>query len=353
VTDGVFVSEQGVQGLGADTDAGADSNPDADASRGRKEMRAAKNSAEVELEKETIKVTKTRSSSSAQQPRFNFPHTSMFRRASSAPLVPENGAAAQGAAVISTPTMTTNFSPDLYPPPLSPASSVSYGSEVSFPDSDNMSAVRPPSLFTSRHVFSHVSFLFVFAQVPPMFDFVPFSPPGSPCSSNMDNNDIGALGSVNPNANATHCLGVSIGLGPGQGHGHGQGPGQGQAPESASSMQSFFFSDYSSYSSLCDWASGTGTTGPGIIDNTHHNHHTPHHYHHANNAKVVLPPPYGCFGENESETDHPFSFLPTAAAAAVMDPWNNVQDLVVARPLLDGLEDPMWSGGARVAAPYA
>jgi hypothetical protein len=189
-----------------------------------------------------------------------------------------------------------------------------------------------------------------------MFDFVPFSPPGSPCSSNMDNNDIGALGSVNPNANVsshTHCLGVGIGLGPGQGHGQGQGQGQGQGPESASSLQSFF-SDYSSYSTLCDWASGNGTAGPGIIDGTHPNHHTTHYYHHTNNAKVVLPP-YGSFGENEGETDNPFSFLPTATA--VMDPWNNVQDLVVARPMLDGLEDPMWPGGARVvattAAPYA
>jgi hypothetical protein len=164
----VFVSEQGVQSLGADTDAGADSNPDADVaslSRGRKEMRGAKDSAEtVEVEmEEPIKVTKTRSASSAQQPRFNFPHTSTFRRATSAPLVPDNGAVAQGAAAISTPntaTMTTSFSPvpDLYPPPLSPASSVSYGSEVSFPDSDNMSAVRLRSLFASRHVFSHVPF---------------------------------------------------------------------------------------------------------------------------------------------------------------------------------------------------
>lgn len=152
----------------------------------------------------------------------------------------------------------------------------------------------------------------------------------------MDNNDIGVLGSVNPNANVgththNHDLGVDIGL----------GPGQGQGPESASSLQSFFFSDYSNYSSLCDWAGGINTTGPGIIDGTHH---------HPNNAKAPLSP-YACFGENGSEIENSFSFLPTTSA--VMDPWNNVQDLVVARPGLEGLEDTLWSGGARVAAPYA
>ena len=86
VTDGMFVSEQGVQGLRADT-----------ASPGR----GAKDSAEVEMEKGIVKMTKARSMSSAQPPRFNVPLTSMFRR----------------------------------------ASSVSYGSEVSFPDSDSMSVV--------------------------------------------------------------------------------------------------------------------------------------------------------------------------------------------------------------------
>ena len=146
-----------------------------------------------------------------------------------------------------------------------------------------------------------------------------------------------------------------MGIG-GMEQGQGQGSGQGQGPESASSLQSFFFSDYSSYSSLCDWAGGAG---PAIMDSTHHNHHTHPHYHHANNnAKVVLPPlslpSYGGFGENESENDNSFSFLPTSSGA-VMDPWNNVQDLV-ARPLIDGLEDALWSGGARIAtaaAPYA
>ena len=137
VTDGVFVSEQGVQNLGANLDAAADANV-ARLSRGRKEMRGAKDLAEVEMKREPIKVTKTRSMSSAQQPRFNAPFTSM-RRASSAPLVPDNGAVAQDAAPFTTTTSVSPV-PDLYPPPLSPASSVSYGSEVSFPD-DNMSVV--------------------------------------------------------------------------------------------------------------------------------------------------------------------------------------------------------------------
>jgi len=320
VTDGMFVSEQVVQGLGADTDATVDMDV-ASPSASHKEIRGAKNSAEVVevvMEKGTVKMTKARSMSSAQPPRFNVPLTSMFRRASSAPLVPENGAVAQGATTIvsiTSTTMSVSPVPDLYPPPLSPASSVSYGSEVSFPDSDNMSVAQP------------------------MFDFVPFSPPGSPCSSNMDNNDIGVLGSVNPNADVgththTHNLGIDVAL----------GAGQGQGPESASSLQSFFFSDYSSYSTLCDWAGGINTTGSGIIDGTHH------HDHHANNAKAALPP-YTCFGENGSEIENSFSFLPTTSA--VMDPWNNVHDLVVARPGLDGLEDTLWPGGARVATPYA
>ena len=155
VTDGVFVSEQGVQNLGANTDAGADADV-ARLSRGRKEMRTAKDSAEVEMKREPIKVTKTRSSSSAQQPRFNVPFTSI-RRASSAPLVPDNGAIAQDAAPFTTTTSVSPV-PDLYPPPLSPASSVSYGSEVSFPD-DNTSVVSLPS--SSFDVtFSHVFFLF-------------------------------------------------------------------------------------------------------------------------------------------------------------------------------------------------
>ena len=146
VTDGVFVSEQGVQDTG-----GADANV-ASLSRGRKE-------------KETIKMTKTRSASSAQQPRFNVPFTSM-RRAASAPLVPDNGAVAQDATATAIATSTTSVSPvpDLYPPPLSPASSVSYGSEVSFPD-DNMSVVSHlpfhlTSLFLMFHPFLFLSFCF-------------------------------------------------------------------------------------------------------------------------------------------------------------------------------------------------
>jgi hypothetical protein len=154
----------------------------------------------------------------------------------------------------------------------------------------------------------------------------------------MENNDIGVLGSVNPNIGAhTHNhIGIGIGL----------GPGQGQGPESASSLQNFLFSDYSSYSTLCDWAGGISTTGPGIIDGAHHHHH----HHHANSAKAALSP-YACFRENGSEIENSFSFLPTTSA--VMDPWNNVQDLVVARPGLNGLDDSLWPGGARVAAPYA
>lgn len=145
VTDGMFVSEQGVQVPRADTDATVDMDV-ASPSGSHNEIRDAKDLAEVvEVEtKGTVKMTKARSMSSAQPPRFNVPLTSMFRRASSAPLVPDNGAVAQGATVIvSTTSITTSVSPvpDLYPPPLSPASSVSYGSEVSFPDSDNMSVV--------------------------------------------------------------------------------------------------------------------------------------------------------------------------------------------------------------------
>ena len=126
VTDGMFVSEQGVQDLRADTASPSASH--------KAEV------VEVEMDKRTVKMTKARSVSSAQPPRFNVPLTSMFRRASSAPLVPDNGSIAQGATAI---VSTTSVSPvpDLYPPPLSPASSVSYGSEVSFPDSDNMSVV--------------------------------------------------------------------------------------------------------------------------------------------------------------------------------------------------------------------
>jgi hypothetical protein len=172
VIDGVFVSEQGVgAGTGAD-----------DANRGRKEMRAA---APMDTEvvaaaaAAAIKTTKTRSASSAQQARFNVSLTAMYRRASSVPLVPDHeAAAAQGAVPIT--TATTSFSPvpDFYPPPLSPASSVSYGSEVSFPDSDNMSvsACAPPLspsslpfLTLCRHLFFFPIYSFFF-----FFQFVRF-----------------------------------------------------------------------------------------------------------------------------------------------------------------------------------
>ena len=136
VTDGVFVSEHGVG-----VDAGASANVDV-ANRGRKEMRGAKGAEAPPA----IKTTKTRSASSAQQVRFNNPVTFMSRRAASVPLVPNHAAIGQGATAISTaaadntfPTASVSPVPDFYPPPLSPASSVSYGSEVSFPDSDNMS----------------------------------------------------------------------------------------------------------------------------------------------------------------------------------------------------------------------
>ncbi|KAN0118345.1 hypothetical protein V8E52_005321, partial [Russula decolorans] len=83
VADGMFVSEQGVQGLRADA---------ASPSGSHEKIRGAKDSAEVvelEMKKGTAKMTKARSMSSAQPPRFNVPLTSMFRRASSAPLVPD------------------------------------------------------------------------------------------------------------------------------------------------------------------------------------------------------------------------------------------------------------------------
>ena len=122
----------------------------------------------------------------------------------------------------------------------------------------------------------------------------------------MDNCDnIGALGPVRP----------TLGIG-------SAGSPPGQAPGD-------FFS---SYSTLCDWAGGiTGTTD--------------------GDSKLVLPPlsqSYGC----PSEMDHPFSFLP-AATPAVVDSWNNFQDMIT-RPTFGGFEDA-WAG-ARVAAavaPYA
>jgi hypothetical protein len=153
--------------------------------------------------------------------------------------------------------------------------------------------------------FSKFFFSFHF-QVPPMFDLVSFSPPDSPCSSNMDHSDIGTLGPASP----------VLGIGPAC------------APPGHEPVDFF-----SNYSTLCDWAGGIA----GTTDN--------------DNAKLVLPPlspPYCCLGE----MDHPFSFM-HVAAPAVTDPWNNFQDLVV-RPTFGGSEDT-WAGARLVAtaAPYA
>jgi hypothetical protein len=179
-------------------------------------------------------------------------------------------------------------------------------------------------------------FLIYISQVLPMFDLVPFSPPGSPCCSNMDNNDIGALGSARS---------PSLGIDPACAAAAPPPPPQG--PEAAS-LQDFF----SSYSTLCDWAGGGGGGGGATTAMTHASAGMPDGA--AANAKVVLPPlsfQYGAFGEID---DHPFSFLHAAHdAVAVADPWNDEQDLV-ARPLFGGFEDP-WASGARVvtAVPYA
>src|SRR6267142_2475319 len=163
-----------------------------------------------------------------------------------------------------------------------------------------------------------------------MFDFVPFSPPGSPCSSNMDNNDIAALGSGSVRS---PTLGIASANAAG--------------PEAdAASLQHFF----SNYSTLCDWAGGgVGTipAGLGMPDGGS-----------TTNTKVVLPPlplQYGAFGAIEHlHHHHPFSFMHTAdtATAVAVNSWNNEQDLV-ARPLFGGLDDT-WVVGARAAAvPYA
>jgi hypothetical protein len=140
--DGMFVTEQGVD-VGGEAKArakGGRAQQDGAGGRGRKEMRGAKDA-------EATAAIKTRSASTAQQARFNVPLTSMFRRASSVPLAPEHANACQGVAIA---IDSASAVPDLCPPPppLSPASSVSYGSELSFPESDNMN-VGTCSLFTS------------------------------------------------------------------------------------------------------------------------------------------------------------------------------------------------------------
>jgi hypothetical protein len=334
VTDGVFVTEQGVDG----GDSGADADSDrVAASNSNKSSRGRKTT--MTTSKATIKA---RSASSAQKARFtssDVPLTAMYRRATSAPLAPEHGTITPASAASSPSTSAFSPVPDFCPPPLSPASSVSYGSEVSFPDSDNMSvsafALRPPFFIDLSFLYF---ILFKFSpQVLPMFDFVPFSPPGSPCSSNMDNNDIAALGSGSVRS---PTLGIA--------------PANAAAPEAdAASLQHFF----SNYSTLCDWAGGgvgtanMVTTGAGMPDGGS-----------AANTKVVLPPlplQYGAFGEidhhHHHHHHHPFSFMHTAetATAVAVNPWNNEQDLV-ARPLFGGLDDT-WVVGARAAAavPYA
>lgn len=135
VTDGVFVTEQGVVG-GSDSGMDVDSDPVA-TSNGNKSGRGRKTTSKATM--------KARSASSAQKPRFtssDVPLTAMYRRATSAPIAPEHGTGASPSTTAVSPV------PDFCPPPLSPASSVSYGSEVSFPDSDNLSvsafALRPP-----------------------------------------------------------------------------------------------------------------------------------------------------------------------------------------------------------------
>ena len=190
VTDGVFVSEQGGGvSIGGGT-VGASVN-----SRGRKEMRDAKDAGSPAA---AIKTTKTRSASTAQQARFfnDVPFTSMFRRAASVPLAPDHGgpaAMAQGVAAITpSPTITTTTSispvPDLYPPPLSPASSVSYGSELSFPDSDNMSvsacALPLPSSFFSHFFFFHFIIIFLLSG-PSHVRFRAFLTTGQPLQSQL------------------------------------------------------------------------------------------------------------------------------------------------------------------------
>jgi hypothetical protein len=144
VTDGVFVTEQGVGvGIGGSDDSDGLATSNSNSNRGRK--------ATTTTTKATM--TKARSASSAQMARFTssvVPLTAMYRRATSAPLAPEHHA--MNAASPTSPNASVNAAvptsvtpvPDFCPPPLSPASSVSYGSEVSFPDSDNMSVSAFP-----------------------------------------------------------------------------------------------------------------------------------------------------------------------------------------------------------------
>ncbi|KAH8994256.1 hypothetical protein EDB92DRAFT_318416 [Lactarius akahatsu] len=136
-TDGVFVAEPGIAAAKAArvrARAKTDSQvmPVLDDSRGRSEMRAAKDAEVANI--------KTRSISSAQHARFNVSLTAMFRRASSVPLAPAHDSPVQSTGIWAPGNAQDSLVssvPELTPPPLSPASSVSYCSEVSFPDSDN------------------------------------------------------------------------------------------------------------------------------------------------------------------------------------------------------------------------
>ena len=150
--DGVFVAEPGVTVATAKTArvrTRAKTDPQVvvpvqDDTRGRSEMRSAKDA-------EVATSAKTRSVSSAQQARFNVSLTSMFRRASSVPLA---GTWAPGNVPVSS-------VPAFSPPPLSPASSVSYCSDSSFPDGDNASVgVFLLVLFCFRRFILYFPFLF-------------------------------------------------------------------------------------------------------------------------------------------------------------------------------------------------
>ncbi|KAH9059191.1 hypothetical protein EDB87DRAFT_1577813 [Lactarius vividus] len=290
-TDGVFVAEPGVAAAKAArvrARAKTDSQvtPVLDDYRGRSEMRAAKDAEAASI--------KTRSVSSAQQARFNVSLTAMFRRASSVPLAPAHDSPVQSTGVWALGNAQDSFVssvPELTPPPLSPASSVSYCSEVSFPDSDNSS-------------------------ISPLYDFVSFSPPGSPCSTNMDNNDSCSLGPA-----------AALGLGPAD-----------PAPE----LPNFF----SSYSTLCDWA-GAGTAAADSL------------YFNNGCTKVGLPSiPYGFPGDPDMIDYYPFSFLLHGATATPSDSWGNglgAQELLAVRPGPAFGFEGAWAGPGHVAtaAPYA
>ncbi|KAI9438838.1 hypothetical protein H4582DRAFT_1951524 [Lactarius indigo] len=262
-TDGVFVAEPGVASAKAArvrARAKTDSQvaPVLDDSRGRSEMRAAKDA--------EVASAKTRSVSSAQQARFNVSLTAMFRRASSVPLAPAHDSPVQSTGIwapVNAQDSLANSVPELTPPPLSPASSVSYCSEIS-----------------------------------PLYDFVSFSPPGSPCSTNMDN-DACSLGPLGP------------------------GPAD-PVPD----LPNFF----SSYSTLCDWAGG----GAVAADSLNFNNSC---------TKVGISSPYGFPGDPDMIDDHPFSFLNGLSA----------QELLAARPGPAFGFEGAWAGPGHVAtaAPYA